>query len=61
MWQRVNYLPEVTLLAMSKLKAFVDNNFNVAQMVQFFNDQVENIVGQGENAGYQFVEHLTQQ
>ena len=27
--------------------------FNVAQLVQLFFDRVENIVGKGENAGYQ--------
>ena len=35
------------------MKAFADNNFNVAQMVKFFCDRVENIKGKGENAGYQ--------
>ena len=32
---------------------FANNHFNIAQMVQFFFDRVENIVGIGENAGYQ--------
>ena len=36
-----------------KLKAFVDNNFIMAQMVQFLSDGVENIVRKGENASYQ--------
>ena len=29
------------------------SNFSVAQMVQFSFERVENIVGKGENAGYQ--------
>ena len=37
----------------SKLKAFPDDNSNVAQMMQFFFDWEENIVGKGENAGNQ--------
>ena len=37
----------------SKLKAAADNNFIVAQMVQVFFIMLENIVGKGENAGYQ--------
>ena len=43
----------LTLYQTTKLKAFVDNNFNVAHMVQFYFRRVENIVGKGENAGYQ--------
>ena len=46
-------LPDENKLPLSKLKAFADDNSNVAQMVQFFWDRVENIVGKGENAGYQ--------
>ena len=38
---------------MSKLKAFADDISNVAEMVEFVIDEVENIVGKGENAGYQ--------
>ena len=37
----------------SKLKAFADEIFIVAQMVDFFLDKVENILGKGENTGYQ--------
>ena len=40
-------------LDLSELRAFVDNNFNVAQMEWFFFDKIENMVGKGENAGYQ--------
>ena len=34
----------------SKLKALAEENFNVAQMVQFFSDREENIVGKEYNA-----------
>ena len=38
-------------LALSKLK-FANNNFSVAQIIQFFSDGVENIVGKGEKASF---------
>ena len=38
---------------MTKLKAFADDNINVAQLMSPVFDRVENIVGKGENAGYQ--------
>ena len=50
-WLRINPLPDDNILAMSKLKAFADDNFN---MSHFFCDRVENIVGKGENAGDQY-------
>ena len=37
----------------SKFKAFADDKMNVAQMMTSVFDRVENIVGKGENAGYQ--------
>ena len=43
----------MTKLDLSKLKAFADDNLNVAQMVQYFFDNEENIVGNRENAVYQ--------
>ena len=36
-----------------KLKAFADSKFNFAKMLISLFDSVENIVGKGENAGYQ--------
>ena len=48
----INPLPDDKSLLLSKLKAFADKNFNVVQVMQFFYDRVENIVGKGENAGY---------
>ena len=38
---------------MSELKAFADNKLKVIQMTKLSFDKVENIVGEGENAGYQ--------
>ena len=38
---------------MTILKAFADDRINVAQMMITACDRVENIVGKGENAGYQ--------
>ena len=35
------------------MKAFTDNKFNFAKMRNSVFDRVENIVGKGENAGYQ--------
>ena len=45
-------IPQDEILALHKLKAFVDDNkFVLAQMVQFLFDRIENIVGKGEGAG----------
>ena len=49
----VTYLKDDEILSFSKLKAFVENNFNVAQMGQYFFDIVKYIVEKGENAGFQ--------
>ena len=38
---------------MTKLKALVDSKFIVAKMMISPFDMVENIVGKGENSGYQ--------
>ena len=38
---------------LSKLKAFADDNSNVTKMTKFAGDSLENIVGKGDNAGYQ--------
>ena len=37
----------------SKLKGFADNKINVSETLKFVLQRVENIVGKGENAGYQ--------
>ena len=39
--------------ALSKFKAFADDNFNVAKILQSVTDRAENIVGKAENAALQ--------
>ena len=41
------------ILDVTKLKAFADNKLDVAKMRISLFHRVENIVGKGENAGYQ--------
>ena len=41
------------ILDWSKLKTFADNEIKVANVMIFVFDRIENIVGKGENAGYQ--------
>ena len=48
-----NSLPNNQFLEWSKLKAFADNKINVTGKLKFVLGLVENIVGKGENAGYQ--------
>ena len=43
MEERVNSLPNDKILALTKLNAFADYNFSVAQKVPFVFDKVENI------------------
>ena len=45
------FVPNDKILDVTKLKAFADDNINVAQMMIFVFDRVENIVGKGEDAG----------
>ena len=55
-WHRqrhFNSLPNGKILDLTKLKAFADDKINVTKMLQFALGSVENIVGKGENAGYQ--------
>ena len=49
----VNSLPSDNILNQSKFKAFADDNINVTQKLKFVLEKTENIVGKGENAGYQ--------
>ena len=46
-------LPNDKILDWSKLKAFADEKINVTKQLKFGKGRVENIVGKGENAGYQ--------
>ena len=48
-----NSLPNVKILDRSKLKAFAEDKINVTEILKFVLERVENIVGKGENAGYQ--------
>ena len=41
----MNPFPDNKILALPKFRAFADGNFTMAQVVQFFPDRVENIVG----------------
>ena len=48
-----NSLPYNTILDLSKFKAFADDKIKVTQKFKFTFRRIENIVGKGENAGYQ--------
>ena len=48
-----NTLPNNKILDVIKLKAFADDTISVAEMLISVIDKIENIVGKGENAGYQ--------
>ena len=49
----LNSLPNDKIVDQSKLKAFADSKINVTQKFKFVLGRVENIMGKGENAGYQ--------
>ena len=51
--RQINLLPNDKILNMTKLKAFADNQLNIARMMISLLDRVENTVGKEENAGYQ--------
>ena len=53
-----NSLPNDTILGMFKFKASVEDKFGVAEIMGFVLEMVENIVGKGENAGYQHFLHF---
>ena len=53
-------LPNDNILEWFKLKALADDKVNVSEKLKFVLGRVENIVGKGENAGYQHF-HLFQQ
>ena len=50
---RLNSLPNDKILDLLKLEAFADDKLNVTEKLKFVLGRVENIVGKGENAGYQ--------
>ena len=47
------FIPNEKNLNCSKLKAFADDKINMTEKLKFVLGRVENIVGKGENAGYQ--------
>ena len=49
----LNSLPNDKILEWSKLKAFEDGKRNETEKLKFILGREENIVGKGENAGYQ--------
>ena len=49
----LNPLPDDKIIDWSKLKAFADDSIKLAKMMIFVLDRIENIVGKGENTGYQ--------
>ena len=49
----INFLPNDKFLDWSKFKALADDKINLTETLKFVSGRVENIVGKGENAGYQ--------
>ena len=49
----LNSLPNDKILDWSKLKAFAGNKIKALKKMNFVFDRVENVKGNGENAGYQ--------
>ena len=52
-FQFINSLPNDKILAMAKLRAFAGDKLSGSNFMIYVFDMVENIVGKGENAGYQ--------
>ena len=53
-------LPKDKCLDKSKFKAFANDKINVTEKLKLNLRRVENIVGKGENAGYQHFLHFPQ-
>ena len=54
LWSKgLNSLSNNNILASTKFKPFAEGKINVAEMTISLSDRLENIVGKGENAGYQ--------
>ena len=51
--QGFNSLPNAEIMEWSKLKAFAEIKINVTEKLIFVFEKLENIMGKGENAGYQ--------
>ena len=52
-WKRVNSLRNNKISDLSKVKVFAKYTVKVAKMMISLFSRVENLVGKGENAGYQ--------
>ena len=52
-WQRLTLYQRERFSDWSKFKVLADDKINVAEMIIPLPDRTENIVGKGENAGYQ--------
>ena len=52
-WDRLTLNQTTKLLDLSKLKAFAGDKLNLAEKLKFLLGKLENIVGKGENAGFQ--------
>ena len=50
----VNSLPNDKILDWSKLKAFADDKLDAIVKLKYALGKVENVVGKGENAGFQY-------
>ena len=50
---QVNPLPNDKILDQSKVKALADEKINLAKKLKFVLEVEENVLGKGENAGYQ--------
>ena len=51
--KRFKFLPNGKIVDWFKFKAFANGKLNVVRIMISVSDRVENIVGKGENAGYQ--------
>ena len=51
----LNSLPNDQILDLRNLKAFADNKINVSEKLKFVSVRLEDILGKGENTGYQNV------
>ena len=52
-FQHINSLPNDKFLDWSEVKALADDKMNVTEKLKFGLGREENIIGKGENAGYQ--------
>ena len=53
LWYRINSSSNDKILDWSKLKELADDKISITEKEKFGLKQIENIMGKGENAGYQ--------